>query len=147
MLLRWNDLAFAGFEPRFPAFDALRVLRSFDQDVSAQRVWQGPRLQLRDLGEELRVSADLPGYKQEDLQISYEQQTLVIRGQRGEAAPEGYAAQRQERTERTSFARKIALPVRVAADQIVASLKDGVLELRMPKLAADRPRTIAVNAS
>lgn len=132
MLLRWNDLGY-GFAPA-------ATYRGPFEHVDQLRV------RVSDIGDELRLHAELPGYRQQDLQVSFEENTLVIRGERAAEVPEGYAVQRQERGG-ARFTRSFALTARIDADKIVASLKDGVLELRLPKAAETRARTIAVNAS
>jgi HSP20 family protein len=103
------------------------------------------RVQVRDQGDELHFSADLPGVAPENLRISFEQDTLVIRGERA-AAPEGFALQRKERDTR-GFAQAFTLPVRVDVDKIDAQLRNGILELRLPKAAEERRRNIMVKAA
>jgi HSP20 family protein len=144
MLMRWNDLGFAGFA------DANRLFHMLEP-AAPSRAWQAlqspvPQLRLRDLGEELQVSLEVPGFRQEDIQVSFEQNTLQIRGERSAALPEGYAVQRRERGG-LSFARTLALPTRVTPEKISAVLKDGMLELRLPKAAEERPRTITVSVA
>jgi HSP20 family protein len=70
----------------------------------------------------------------------------VIRAQRGNSAPEGYVAQRTERGD-LSFARTLRLQSRIDSDKIEAQLKDGILELRLPKQAEARARSIAVKSA
>jgi HSP20 family protein len=101
---------------------------------------------LRDTGDDLQIWAELPGFNAEDLQVSFEQNTLLIRGERKDAAPEGYRVLRKERSA-LRFARAITLPTRVEADKIEAKLQNGILELRLPKAVDARPRTISVKAA
>jgi HSP20 family protein len=89
---------------------------------------------------------ELPGFKADDIKVSVEQGTLTIRGERGDDAPEGYTVHRKERGA-VRFTRSVALPARVETDGVQANLKNGVLELRMPKVAAARPRSISVKAA
>jgi HSP20 family protein len=107
---------------------------------------QQPRLYVRDAGEEFQVRADLPGFSPENLQISIEQTSLVLRGERPAEAPEGYSLHRKERST-VRFAQALTLPARVDADKIEATLRDGVLVLRLPKAAEERPRNITVKAA
>lgn len=158
MLARWSDMGL-GWDRNFAALDGFRrdmeqVFRRLDEASGATLPLfseealsvGGPRLQLDDAGAEMVVMAELPGFKAEDVHISVDQGTLTIRGERRDETPEGYTVRRKERSA-VRFARTIALPARVETDGVQANLKNGVLELRMPKLAAERPRSIAIKAA
>lgn len=101
---------------------------------------------VRDTGDDLRIWAEVPGFDAKDLQVSLERDTLLIRGERKDAAPEGYAVQRKERSA-LRFSHAFKLPARVEPDKIEAKLNNGVLELRLPKASEERPRTILVKAA
>ncbi|HKU44162.1 MAG TPA: Hsp20/alpha crystallin family protein [Polyangiales bacterium] len=101
---------------------------------------------LRDAGDELRVWAEVPGLRSEDLTISFEKNTLLLRGERKDSVPEGYAVQRRERPA-LRFARAITLPARIDAEKISAKLQNGILELTLPKAAEERVRRITVQAA
>jgi HSP20 family protein len=98
------------------------------------------------VGESLEITADVPGFQIEDLHVSFEQGSLIVRGERSESAPEGYSVHRKERGA-VRFARAFTLPTRIDPDKVEASLRNGVLELRLPKAAEERPRMISVKAA
>jgi HSP20 family protein len=81
-----------------------------------------------------------------DLDISVEQSSLTIRGERRTKAPEGYSVHRQERASH-SFARSFALPCRIDAEKATANLQNGILEMSLPKVAEEQPRQIQVRVS
>ena len=152
MLTLWNDLGFGGFDGGLLELERLRremdrVFEGYERDYSPRRVVapapEWPRVQLHDTGEALRVTADLPGFAYKDVDLTVERQTLSLRGERKVSAPEGYVVYRQER-ESMRFARSFALPCRVDASKAMATLKDGVLEVMLPKLPEEQPRQIAV---
>jgi HSP20 family protein len=150
MLTRWNDLGFADLEHTFAALAGLhddmgRVFQRFDHAPNPLDAGQ-PALQIRDDGEALVLSLAVPGLAPEDLQITLEQESLILRGARKEQAPAGYTVHRKERAA-LKFARAIELPARIQADQVEANLQNGVLSLRLPKAAAEKPRTISVKAA
>jgi len=92
------------------------------------------------------VKAELPGMKEEDIDISVVGDTLSIKGERKtetEVKEEDYY-----RCERSygSFYRSIPIPSNVDANKIEASFDDGVLELVLPKSAKIKPKKIAVSA-
>ncbi len=91
-----------------------------------------PQIEIRQRGNELVVRADLPGLKKEDVSIEVEDGVLTLAGERREEHEEereGFF--RSERSYGT-FHRAIALPEGVNEDEISASFKDGVLEVRVP---------------
>jgi HSP20 family protein len=158
MLTRWNDLGTFNFDPGFAALNGLRqemdrLFQRFEHDWPGDGPSYGyaalesqPLVYVRDAGDDLEVSAEVPGFKPEDLHVSYEGGSLVIRGERQDEVPEGYSIHRKERTT-VRFARAFTLPTRVDPDKIEASLRDGILELRLPKAAEERPRTISVKTT
>lgn len=92
------------------------------------------------------VEAELPGLALEDLEISLaDAQTLSIKGQRKEPTAEGGAWQRRERAF-GAFERTLSLPGVVDAERVEASLKLGVLTVKLPKAAELKPRKIEVKA-
>jgi len=158
MLTRWSDMGM-GWDRSFAALDGFRremeqVFRRLDEDwgagfplIGAEALSMGgPRLHVNDAGDEVVVMAELPGFKADDVNVSIEQGTLTLRGERGDETPEGYTVHRKERGA-VRFTRTIALPAQVEADNVQANLKNGVLELRLPKVAAERPRSITIKAA
>ena len=99
---------------------------------------------LYETDDEVVVKASLPGAKAEDVHISVTGETLTIktetREEHEEKKPNYY---RQERRA-GSFQRSLTLPVRVDADKADATFDDGVLHLRLPKVAEVRPKSIEV---
>jgi len=122
----------------------------FEQDMrpawpaASTSAW--PHVSLYDAGAELRLRAEVPGLSEKDLDVTVEQSSLSIRGERKADAPEGYSVHRQERGA-FSFARRFALPCRIDAEKTTAHLKDGVLEMTLPKVAEEQPRQIRVRAA
>lgn len=86
-------------------------------------------------------TADAPGVKKEAVSITVEGGSLTVRAQRDTSAP-GRLLHGERRE--WMFQRTWSLPDGVDAEQITASLEDGVLTLAIPKPAARRPRPIHV---
>lgn len=98
-----------------------------------------PRCDISESDEEVLVHAGLPGVDAKDIEVSVSGGALAIRGEkRSETSEENGGRSYQERFF-GSFERTIALPPGVDADKIEARLKDGVLEVRVPRPA--RPAT------
>jgi HSP20 family protein len=90
------------------------------------------------------VEADVPGLTPEDLEIVATPERLVLKGSRKATGDNGTL--RRERTE-YSFERVLALPRGIDTSAIEAKLDAGVLTVRLPKRAEDRPRTVAVKTT
>jgi HSP20 family protein len=148
MLTRFGD-----FEPSFVLFDELRrrmdtIWDDFDTqhaafDPRGLATW--PTLRLDDAGANFVVTADVPGLTEKEIEITLDGDTLTLKGERKDAAPEGYATHRKERGA-WKIARAISLPAKVDPEKTNASFKDGVLTVTLAKAPEARPRQIAVTA-
>jgi len=91
------------------------------------------------------LTADVPGINRENIDILLEDGVLIVQGERRagqESASEGY--RRRERASGT-FQRQFTLPDTVDAEHINATVKDGVLEITIPKQEKLQPKKITVN--
>lgn len=93
------------------------------------------------------LTAELPGVRKEQIEISLEGNRVSLRGERRVEHPET-AKTSLHRLERQSgiFRRSFELPVAVDAEKAEAVHRNGVLMLRIPKAKEARPRQISVNA-
>lgn len=105
-----------------------------------------PTMDVFEEGDTLVVKAELPGLAKEDVQVRLAGDLLTISGTKEKE--EKVERKDYHRYERSfgSFSRSVMLPAEVEVEKVVASLKDGVLEIRAPKSAAAkaRSRTIEV---
>jgi HSP20 family protein len=99
-----------------------------------------PRMDVFEKDGNLVVKAELPGVKKEDIQITLEGNDLTVRGERAEESE--VKEENYYRCERSygSFYRRLPLPFDVSADKIGANFNDGVLEITIPKPAAEQPK-------
>ena len=105
-----------------------------------------PAVDIYDKGAEVVIHAEVPGMKNEDIDVRVENNILTIRGKKErkeEVKEDGYF-----RTERSygTFSRSFSLPSTVNAAEIVAEYKEGILTLSLPKEEQAKPRQIAVRA-
>lgn len=92
-----------------------------------------PRCDVTETDDALVVHAELPGVEAKDMDVSIHDGVLTVRGEkRTERKDEEKGRSYTERFF-GSFERRIVLPATVDEDQIDASLKDGVLEVHLPK--------------
>ena len=92
------------------------------------------------------VKAELPGIKEEDMDISVVDNTLTIKGEKkteSEVKEEDYYCCE---CSYGSFSRSIALPSNVDAKKIAASYEDGVLGISLPKASEVKPKKISISA-
>jgi HSP20 family protein len=109
-----------------------------------------PRVDLQEHDQEFVLVADLPGMKQEDLNVTVENNILTLQGKRTfeHSAENGQngSAHYSERAFGT-FCRRFTLGTAVDADTVTATYKAGVLEVHIPKTAAAQPKRIAVQTA
>lgn len=92
---------------------------------------------------ELIIQSAIAGVKPEDLDIAIEQDVITIRGKRGKPFEEQGDYFTQE-CYWGPFSREIILPVEVNPHQIEASMKEGILTIRMPKILRERKTKVVV---
>jgi HSP20 family protein len=113
---------------------------------STMRRWM-PAMDVLESGEDFVLRADLPGMSEGDVTIELEDSTLTISGERkAEHDAEGEGYYRVERAT-GSFSRSLSLPKGVDAEAVSARFDRGVLEVRIPKPAARKPRRISIGGS
>ena len=91
----------------------------------------------------ITLLADMPGVAREHLDVRLDGDSLAIEGEVSIAMPEGMRALWAE-VDIPRFRRTFTLSRELDASRIEANLKDGVLSLRIPKLAHAQPQRIAV---
>ena len=112
--------------------------------ISAARRWV-PAMDLVETDAEYVLRADLPGLKEEDVNVELEDNVLTITGER-EAEHEG-RSEGYYRIERASgsFARSLTLPEGVDGENIRATFDRGVLEVRIPRPEQRKPTRVAIS--
>lgn len=122
-----------------------RLLRSVNLTFQGIRFGrQYPAVNLYELETEYILTAELPGVRAEDLDLSVANGLLTLRGSRQD--PEHANEQCYRRLERPhgSWQRTLNVPDRVIEDAVRAELVNGVLKIHLPKAPAEKPRQIAV---
>ena len=146
-LIRWEPVAELGTIQN----EMNRLFNTFfDQphptgrNGGAGRRWI-PAMDLIESGAHYVLRADLPGLSDEDVNVQLEDNVLTISGERKaehETQQEGYY-----RLERAfgGFARSLTLPEGVDPAGVQAHFDRGVLEIRIPKPEAKKPRHVQIN--
>lgn len=92
------------------------------------------------------VTAELPGFKPDEIDISVVSDTLTVSGNRDpEDVDEGVTYHRRERG-CGRFTRAFQLPFLVEGDEVEAKFEKGVLHITLPRAEADKPKKIEIKA-
>ncbi len=125
-------------------FGGLARSRSGRRQQGAQTEW-APALDVLEREGDLVVRAELPGVKQEDLDITVHDRVLTISGERKEEQEEQRAGYYVRERRHGSFRRSMTLPEGVDESKVRARFEDGVLELTIEGAAAVRePKRIQI---
>ena len=141
-LMRWNPLQ----ELQRINTEMNDWFRGFGEADLRGTAWVPP-VDIEETQDSIRVEAELPGMKKEDIQIDFSNGLLTIRGQRT------FSQEKKERNyhrvERSygSFERSFRLPTSVDPDRISASYENGVLRLELSKKEEAKPRRIEIKGS
>ena len=129
--------------------DPFRLMNSLLSDVASTRPSDGdgndlllaqPRMNIEDTGNEIRVTAELPGVSEDDVQITLDDDMLIIAGEkRDEREVDDRDVRLVERVF-GRFRRAIQLPFSPNPDQVQASFRDGILTITVPKNAEQRSK-------
>jgi HSP20 family protein len=110
--------------------------RGFDTEPFESRMGAfSPKVDVTEDDKEIKISAELPGMDEKDIDVSLQNDMLTIKGEKKEEKEDkGKDYYRMERSY-GSFSRTIPLPVDVETDKVEAKFKKGVLSITLPKTA------------
>lgn len=103
-----------------------------------------PKVDLIDRQNEVLLRAELPGLDKKDVEVSLNDNILMVRGQTKTEKKEEEGEYHRHEIQSASFARSITVPSNIDASKIAATLKDGVLEVTLPKTKSSTKKTIDV---
>lgn len=106
-----------------------------------------PAVDIKEDADAYTVSLEAPGVKQENLNLTLQDNVLTIRGHKEQKQEQGEGQYRRVECSYGSFARSLSLPRNVDGNGVTANLHDGVLEVRLPKHEAAKPRQINIGTS
>jgi HSP20 family protein len=134
-----------GLERRFEDVFGQSFMPAWRRLPLEERGWL-PAVEIFEKEDKYVVKVELPGMKEEDVDVSVVGDALTIKGERkaeSEVKEEDYHC-----CERSygSFFRSIALPSNIDAEKVEANYEDGILEVGLPKIAEVKPTKISVKA-
>jgi len=129
------DRLFSDFMETFPVPDpfGLRGRRPFP----AVNAWEDDKA--------VYAEAELPGLAMEDVEVLVMGDELTLKGELKDMEKEGATFHRRERGVGT-FSRVLRLPVQIDANKVEATLRNGVLTVKLPKAEAALPRKIELKS-
>jgi HSP20 family protein len=116
------------------------IFDELDRAMASSSEW--PQFDIEDSDDETRLIADVPGMREDDLEITAQGPYLIVRGERkpGDGRP-------SRRRFYGTFARQFHVGDAYDLDQVKAKLEDGVLTIRLEKVAKAKPRRIPLTTS
>lgn len=139
-----------GMTRREPEFNELfdQFFRGWPGSASSGEAFGwAPPIDVLDRSNEIVLRADLPGVTDKDVQVTVQDRTLTIHGERKEEKEDKnenyYCSERSF----GSFTRSLTIPTGINSDQIEANFKNGVLEIRLPKAQESAGKRIEVKAA
>ena len=120
--------------------------KSRARSTSTTGVWY-PSVDILESKDSYLLRAELPGMKKEDFHLEVKDGTLTLSGER--KSDEAANGVRYHSVERVAgkFTRSFSLPQTVKQDGIEATYRDGILEIRVPKVEEAKPREIAISVN
>jgi len=114
-------------------------------DAASEAGQWAPRVDIRETDDALLVQAELPGIEKKDVHLEVKDGILTLSGER--RYEKDVKEENVHRVERAygKFSRSFSLPSNVDADKVNATMKNGVLEVRLPKRESAKPKAIAIH--
>lgn len=122
-----------------------RLLDDSHVGMSTEAEQWAPRVDIRETDDALLVQAELPGIDKKDIHLEVKDGVLTLSGER--RYEKEVKEENVHRVERAygKFSRSFSLPTNVDADKVNANMKDGVLEVHLPKRESAKPKAIAIH--
>ena len=151
---RWRPLR--GRVPLRPPREWEEMRRRFEDDIARpliRAIWEhipeevkgwSPSIDVFEKGDNFVVKVELPGMKQEDIDVSVSEDTLTIQGERKQESSIKDEDYYRSEIAYGSFHRGIALPSSVDAKNIEAVYEDGILRVTLQRAAGAKPKRINV---
>lgn len=121
------------------------VYKSIDKRADILEGFWAPAVDIQEEKDRYLIKADLLGIRQEEIDVSVDDDILTIKGKRTVEKEE--KEKNYYRSERAygAFQRSFALPSAVDAGKINASYKDGVLEVAIPKTEEQKKKKVKID--
>jgi HSP20 family protein len=106
-----------------------------------------PRVDVSETDNEVRVRAELPGLEPEDLDISLDEDRLILKGEKKDEREKNEKGYHLVERSFGSFYRAIQLPTEVDPREVEATFKNGVLKINLAKREEAKRRVTHIEIS
>jgi HSP20 family protein len=142
-LVRFEPIpGYANFRSMFGGLFDETLGRSSTQPSAS--MWH-PAVDVLESKDSYLIRAELPGMKREEIKVEVKDGTLVLSGERKSEKPADGVEYRHVERVAAKFWRSFSLPDNAKSDGIEATYKDGIIEIRVPKTEAAKPRQIEIS--
>ena len=107
----------------------------------------GPAVDVRSNGEGVTVTAELPGFKSEKIDVSVDRGLLILTASHEEEKTDDTETYYRRERRSGKLERHIKLPFRVEVGEVAASYRDGVLTVNLPRTPEERVKKIEVKST
>lgn len=132
------------FDPFATAFRATRPLGDVFAEGPASRAFM-PSVDVSENDCEYIITAEIPGMSKDDVTVELHDRVLTLRGEKRNESQnqKDHVCYFERRFGR--FSRSFSLPSNADAEKLLASFKDGVLNIRLPKQEKAKPMTVPIH--
>ena len=137
----WDDFFNDGFENIF----SLVPQRIFSKPETLREYSWHPRVDVHETEDALIFDAEMPGVKEDDVEVTVENNVLTIKGER--KFEKDNKSDNYHRVERHygSFQRIFSLPNNLNTSDVTANYSEGILEIKFPKKPESKPKKVVIN--
>ena len=143
-LVRWKPYRdFYNIQERFNRLLQSDFFKDADSDDISTSAWS-PATDIYETEKEYVFKLEVPGLSRDNIQIEFKQDTLIVKGERNEETE--VKKEDYHRIERCcgSFTRSFHIPQNIDDKKIEATMKEGILELRIPKKEEAQTKAIPI---
>ena len=123
------------------------LLTSHKTETQGENTSWIPTVDISETENGFEIYAELPGVKENDVQVSVTENLLTIKGEKQQEEKTDNKNFHRVETRYGSFHRSFTLPQQVKADDIKAGFRDGVLTLNIPKAEEAKPTEIPITVN
>ena len=120
------------------------IFRGANADAGEAMANWTPTMDVVEKDDRILLRAELPGMSDEDVEITVENRTLTIQGEKKSEHEETEGHFHRLESRYGSFYRSFSLPITVDQERIDARFSKGVLEIELPKAEQAKPKKISV---
>jgi HSP20 family protein len=137
-LIKWQKES-----PARTILNSVDLFNEFFNDYAGAdfRKWNAPAVNTSENDQAFKLELAVPGLKKEDFKIAIEENTLLVSAEQQQDNTEKTEKYTRKEFSFTSFTRRFNLPENVDQSAISANYENGIMNIRLPKKADEKPKT------